>query len=239
MTMAPRRRFIPGVSHHIRHRGNNRCDVFTDDNDRLQFLALLGKCARQRGVAIHGYVLMTTHMHAVLTGSDAESVPRMMQSLGRSYVRYFNEKHRRTGTLWEGRYWAGLIHDERYWLTCLRYVEMNPVAARMVSSPEAYPWSSYHAHAGGRSDALLTLHPLYLQLGSDAASRSANWAAICGQPIAETDLAEIRTATRRGTSVGRSDRADQSDGHGRRSDRDGTLNRDSEQCNEGHVRASS
>jgi putative transposase len=125
-----------------------------------------------------------------------------MQSLGRSYVRYFNERHHRTGTPWEGRYWASLIADERYWLTCLRYVEMNPVAARMVSCPDAYPWSSYQAHALGRSDPLLTTHPLFLQLGADAASRGAAWSSICGQPISEADLAEIRMATKRGKAIG-------------------------------------
>lgn len=104
---------------------------------------------------------MTTHVHAIVTGQEPESLSRMMQSLGRSYVRYFNKRYHRTGTLWEGRYWASLIADERYWLTCLRYVEMNPVAARMVSSPDAYPWSSYQAHAFGRSDRLLTAHPLF------------------------------------------------------------------------------
>jgi putative transposase len=200
--MAPRRLFVPGLSHHIRHRGNNRCDVFKDDDDRRHFLELFDKSARERGVAVNGYVLMTTHIHAVVTGYEADSVPGMMQSLGRCYVRYFNARHHRTGTLWEGRYWAGLIGDERHWLTCLRYVEMNPVAARMVSCPEAYPWSSYPAHALGRSDTLLTPHPLFLELGADAASRSANWSSICGRPISEADLAAIRRATRRGTVLG-------------------------------------
>jgi putative transposase len=114
---------------------------------------------------------MTTHIHAVVTGRQPDSLPRMMQSLGRTYVRYFNDRHHRTGTLWEGRYWASLIADERYCLTCLRYVEMNPVAARMVPCPDVYPWSSYHAHALGRSDTLLTGHPLFLQLGTDSTGR--------------------------------------------------------------------
>jgi putative transposase len=203
--MAAPRLFVPGLSHHVRHRGNNRCDIFRDDRDRRRFLALFTQCAQQREVDVHGYVLMTTHIHAVVTGHKPDSLPRMMQSLGRQYVRYFNKRHRRTGTLWEGRYWASLIADEHYWLACLRYVEMNPVAARIVSSPDSYPWSSYQAHALGRSDALLTPHPLFQRLGTDAASRGEAWASICGQPISEPELGEIRRATRRGTPIGRSE----------------------------------
>jgi putative transposase len=200
--MASRRLFVPGLSHHVRHRGNNRCDVFKDDDDRRHYLELFDKAARERRVAVHGFVLMSNHVHAVVTASEPDSLPTMMQSLGRSYVRYFNDRHHRTGTLWEGRYWAGLIGDERHWLLCLRYVEMNPVAARMVSCPDAYPWSSYHAHAHGQSNALLTSHPLFLELGPDAAARGATWSLICNRPISNADLAAIRRATRRGTVLG-------------------------------------
>jgi len=203
--MATRRQFVPGLSHHVTHRGNNRCDVFRDDRDRRKYLDLLGKASRERGVALHGYVLMTTHVHTLVTASAADSLPRTMQSVGRSYVRYFNDRYHRTGTLWEGRYWAGLIPDERRWLTCLRYIEMNPVAARMVAAPDAYRWTSYQLHACGVDEGLLTAHPLYLQLGSDGPSRRSHWSVLCGQPIPEADLAEIRTATRRGTVIGFAD----------------------------------
>jgi putative transposase len=200
--MAPRRQFVPGLSHHVTHRGNNRGDVFRDDCDRRKYLDLLGKASRERGVALHGYTLMTTHVHVLVTAQEENSLPRMMQSLGRSYVRYFNARHHRSGTLWEGRYWAGLIPDHQRWFTCLRYIEMNPVAARMVAAPDAYPWTSYQLHGCGVADDLLTLHPFYLQLGNDAASRRARWSVLCGQPIPDADLSEIRTATRKGTVIG-------------------------------------
>jgi len=194
--------FEPGFSHHVRHRGNNRTAVFRDDADRHRFLGLLRRSALVTQVAVHGYALMNTHVHLLVTANNADSLPRLMQTLGRCYVRYFNYRHRRTGTLWEGRYWASLVTSERYWFTCLRYIEMNPVAARMVPSPAAYSWSSYHANALGRSDALLTPHPLYLQLGADAPSRAENWLAMCGQPISEADRARIRAAIRLGTALG-------------------------------------
>lgn len=197
--MGQRRIFDPGFSHHVRHRGNNSTDIFRDDEDRHRFLALLRKISPARQIAVHAYVLMTTHFHLLVTGSEVDSLPRLMQALGRCYVRYFNYRHRRTGTLWEGRYWASLVTSQRHWFNCLRYIEMNPVAARMVASPAAHPWSSYHATALGRPDMLLTPHPLYLELGSDSASRAANWSALCGQPISEADRARIRAAIRRGT----------------------------------------
>jgi len=200
--MSKPRLFVPGFSHHVRHRGNNRSDIFRDDRDRNHFLYLLRRSAPKKNVEVHGYVLMTTHFHLLATGLHRESLPRFMQSVGRSYVRYFNDRHERSGTLWEGRYWASLVLDERYWLTCLRYIERNPLAAGMVRAAGAHPWSSYSANALGRPDPLLTPHRLYLQLGTDASSRAANWAALCGETISEGDRARIRTAIRRGTSLG-------------------------------------
>jgi putative transposase len=111
--MASRRLFIPGLSHHVWHRGNNRTDVFLDDGDRVMFLLLLGRAAQRSEVQIHGYVLMDNHYHALVTASDEEALPRAMQRVGREYVRYFNHRHERSGTLWEGRYRASLILDER------------------------------------------------------------------------------------------------------------------------------
>jgi putative transposase len=197
--MSRPRLFDQGFSHHVRHRGNNGTDIFRDDQDRQRFLALLQKAAPVKHVAVHGYALMTTHFHLLVTGAEPDCLPRLMQSLGRTYVRYFNCRHRRTGTLWEGRYWASLIVSERYWFNCLKYIEMNPVAARMVASPAGHSWSSYHANALGFPSKLLTPHPLYLQLGSDVASRAARWAGLCGQPISEADGLRIRAATRLGT----------------------------------------
>ena len=200
--MASRRLFVPGLSHHVRHRGNNGTHVFRDDDDREQYLALFAESASKYEVDVYCYCLMTTHTHAVVEAHEPDALPRMMQSLGRSYVRYFNHRHHRSGTLWEGRYRAGLIATDYHWLNCLRYVEMNPVAARMVSSPEAYRWSSYRAHANGDGNALLAPHPLFMQLAPDPASRGARWASICNEPLSEVDLAEIRTATRRGLRLG-------------------------------------
>jgi putative transposase len=199
--MAPRRLFVDGLSHHVRHRGNNRCTIFHDDGDRIVFLAMLGRVCAPRGVQVHGYGLMDNHFHLQVTGRDEESLPWMMQALGRRYVRYFNRRYERTGTLFEGRYWASLILDERYWLTCMRYIERNPVAAHMVETPGEYPWTSYRHHALGHPNMLLSSHPLLDALGATAPQRRVTWSSLCGEPLNPVDLALIRESIRSGAPL--------------------------------------
>jgi putative transposase len=200
--MARPRLFIDGLSHHVTHRGNNRCDVFRDRADREMFLSYLRASSVKYRVTVHGFVLMTTHIHAQVTASDPDGLPRMMQSLGRRYVRYFNDRYHRTGTLWEGRYDASLILDERYWYRCLRYIERNPVRAGIVAVPGDYEWSSYRANALGTNDPLLTPHPLYVALGTDAQTRATAWAAVCQEAPSEGEVMEIRSVTYRGGFLG-------------------------------------
>jgi putative transposase len=121
-----------------------------------------------------------------------------MQSLGRRYVRYFNDRYNRTGTLWEGRFRTALITDERYWLTCMRYVEMNPVRAGLAGSAEAYPWSSYRTHAFGVTDPLLAPHAVYDALASTADRRQEAWRHMCGPPVQCDQLETLRKAIAKG-----------------------------------------
>jgi putative transposase len=195
------RLFVPGLSHHVRHRGNNRCDVFLDAEDRTTFLSIMGKAAREHDVAIHGYTLMTTHYHAQVTASDEDALPGMMQRLG-DYVRHFNTRHRRTGTLWECRYRASLILDEAHWFNCLRYIEANPVRAGMLTTAADYPWSSYRCNALGFDDPLITPHPLYTELGRSVDERVARWREMCGEPLTERQLAHIRASVQRNKALG-------------------------------------
>src|ERR1019366_3078438 len=141
--------FVPDVSLHVIQRGNNRGSIFGDAADHEVFLSFLKTASARYGVAVHGYALMTNHYHLVVTPQDDRALPRTMKELGGRYVNHFNRKHQRIGTLWNGRYRAILIMDETYWLTCLRYVEQNPVRAQMVRTPELYPWSSHRVHALG------------------------------------------------------------------------------------------
>ena len=165
------RLFLPGQPIHAIQRGNNREPIFSAEEDYRYYLECLGKAAGEQGLAIHAYVLMTNHVHLLVTPDSEDSLSKAMQSVGRRYVQYFNHTYQRTGTLWEGRYKSTLIQSSRYLLTCMRYIELNPVRADMVGHPADYPWSSYCANAQGEENALLTPHALYRRLGPTPVAR--------------------------------------------------------------------
>jgi putative transposase len=140
---------VAAYPHHIIQRGNNRQLIVLDDADRQFLLALWQAQAQACQVAVHAYVLMGNHFHLLATPETAQGVPRIMQAVGRSYVRYFNNRHGRSGTLWEGRYRSTLIETERYLLACMAYIDLNPVRAGMVAEPAEYRWSGYGEAVGG------------------------------------------------------------------------------------------
>ena len=152
---------LDGVPLHIVQRGHNRQRCFFSDADYHCYLRWLGEALEQCDCSLHAYVLMSNHVHLLLTPRRAELVPKLVISLGRRYVQHINRRYGRTGTLWDSRYKSSLVHADAYLLACLRYIELNPVRAGMVEGPEHYRWTSYHANAMGRPDAMLTTHPLY------------------------------------------------------------------------------
>lgn len=165
--MARRRRYGPkSVSQHVIQRGNNRQMCFVSDSDYMAYIHWLKQYSAKFSVAIHAWVLMTNHVHLLCTPlADNNGVSHMMQSLGRQYVRFFNEKYKRTGTLWEGRFKSSLVHAPTYLLTLYQYIELNPVRANMVKDPSDYKWSSYQINALGKKSELCHPHDLYNQLG--------------------------------------------------------------------------
>ena len=178
----PPRAFLPGVPQHLIQRGNNRTAIFLADEDYRFYLDSLHAVSLRYDVAIHAYVLMTNHVHLLATPAYRDSLARLMQALGRRYVRFFNAKYQRTGTLWEGRFRACLIDSDRYVLGCYRYIELNSVRAKMVGRPSDYRWSSYRVHADGDSSRLITKHPPYLALGATDDERQAALCVVC--PVA-------------------------------------------------------
>src|SRR6476661_53464 len=152
---------LPGYPHHIVQRGNNRQPIFTSVADYERLLALLEEQSKRFKVAVHAYVLMSNHFHLLATPETAEGIPQMMQAVGRSYVRYFNDRHGRSGTLWEGRYRSTLIQAERYLLACMVYMDLNPVRAGIAASASDYPWSSHRHYTGAAQDRIVTPHPLF------------------------------------------------------------------------------
>lgn len=196
------RYFLAGQALHLIQRGNNRQAVFHSEDDYLHYCAWLKDAAAKYGCAVHAYVLMSNHVHLLVTPEDAQSVPRTMQLLGRRYVRYVNSAYRRTGTLWEGRYRAAPIDSDAYFFTCCRYIELNPVRARMVAHPRAYRWSSYRAHAHGADDPLLARHPLFRRLGRSIAEQQASYRALFKEPLEKGFIEALRAATNGGWALG-------------------------------------
>ena len=162
---------VPGQALHIVQRGNNRQAIFFAEDDYRFYLEALGQSARKTECQIHVYVLMTNHVHLLMTPQSKEGPSRLMQSVGRSYVRYVNATYGRSGTLWEGRFKSALVDSEECFLVCSRYVELNPVRAGMVERPGDYHWSSYRANALGFMDALISPHLLYRALGASLDER--------------------------------------------------------------------
>ncbi|MFN2338941.1 MAG: transposase, partial [Gammaproteobacteria bacterium] len=193
--MARKPRFnLPGVPQHVIQRGNNREPCFFAEEDYRYYLEHLGKAAGKAECAIHAYVLMTNHVHLLVTPMREWAVSDMMQSLGRCYVRYVNRVYRRTGSLWEGRYKASLVDTEQYLLACYRYIELNPVRAGMTGAASEYRWSSYRATALGEEDPLLVPHEEYLRLGRDEAARRYAYRELFRHHMEDAALHEIREA---------------------------------------------
>jgi putative transposase len=194
-----------GYPQHVVQRGHNREACFFADEDYHFYLHWLKEGARKYGCAIHAYVLMTNHVHLLMTPERPDSLPRLMQSLNRRYAQYVNRIYRRSGSIWEGRYKSSLIQAEEYLLICYRYIELNPVRADMVNDPGEYRWSSYRWHGLGQADEadeLVTDHPLYLGMATSDEERRAVYRKLFRSQLDEEALDEIRKVTNRGLPLG-------------------------------------
>jgi len=196
---------VPGYPHHVIQRGNNRQAIFLADADRLRMLELLEDHARQHEVAVHAYVLMDNHFHLLLTPQTGEGLSRLMQAVGRRYVRYFNDSHGRSGTLWEGRYKSTLIEAERHLLACMAYIDLNPVRAGLVTAARDYPWSSHGHYAGLRVDRMVTPHPLYWALGNTPFAREAAYAKLVQEGLSQQQQLALSESALRGWVLGSPD----------------------------------
>ena len=195
------RYIVPGQPQHVIQRGNNRQAIFYAKQDYHYYLEKLLLAANKHDCHIHAYVLMTNHVHLLVSPLKTDGLSKMMQMLGRYYVQYFNRNYHRTGTLWEGRYKATLINTDEYLFTCMRYIEQNPVRAGMVHDAAEYQWSSYQCNALGVHNALLHPHYEYEQLGSTLEERQRNYQALFTL-VEKKALHDIRESTNRGWVLG-------------------------------------
>lgn len=193
---------LPGVPLHLIQRGNNRQACFYADTDYRNYLDWLSNYAEDCGCDVHAYVLMTNHVHLLLTPKTRSAAGDLMKLLGQRYVQYVNRTYRRSGSLWEGRYRSCLTQEDDYLLGCYRYIELNPVRAGIVGHPAEYPWSSYRANAQGESSGLLRPHPLYMALANDSETRRASYRELFRHQLDAGLVDEIRAATNGNYALG-------------------------------------
>jgi len=186
---------VPGIPWHIMQRGNNRSACFFADDDYQFYLAILKELAKKFACDIHAYVLMTNHVHLLITPKKGDSAALLMKNLGQRYVQYINRTYKRSGTLWEGRFRSCLTQSEDYVLACYRYIELNPVRADMVKHPRQYKWSSYCANAEGRKNEILTPHDQYLRIARGDADRRKGYRALFNAHVDQNVDDQIREAT--------------------------------------------
>ncbi len=184
---------VPGIPVHVIQRGGSRCAIIADDDDRHHHRHLLGKACNKHGVAVQAFVLMDNHVHLLLSAPQPGALSRAMHLTGQYLAQAFNARHGRTGTLWQGRFKSHLVESERYLLTVLRCIELDPLRAATVATPEAHRWSSAHTHLGSAHDPLITPHRCYLALGAHRAERAAAYRQWLCAGIDDATLVAIRT----------------------------------------------
>lgn len=194
--------FLSHAPNHVVQRGRNRDAVFFESTDYYFYLDKLREALDKYQVCLHAYVLMTNHVHLLMSSINETGISQVMQYVGRYYVPYINHKYGYSGSLWEGRFKSSLVDSEAYLLACMRYIELNPVRAGMVDAPANYLHSSYHANALGCQDALITPHAEFLKLSDDAVTRQAFYAELCQQPLSNEVMTELKSGYRSGTPVG-------------------------------------
>ena len=201
--MPRRARLVPEhLPLHLIQRGNNRQTCFHRDADYIAYLSWLDEYARTSGCAVHAYVLMSNHVHILASFTAVEGPALLMKGLSQQYSQYFNWWYGRSGTVWEGRYRSSPVPDENYFLTCQRYIELNPVRAGMASTPEEYRWSSYRGNVGMRSDSLITAHQCYRSLGPTEPQQQAAYRTLFDDQLNPVVVEEIRRAAKTSAALG-------------------------------------
>lgn len=196
---------LPDMPHHVLHRGNNRQTVFVDDEDFQHFSELLRQLAQTHLVAVHAFVLMPNHFHLLITPQTEQGLPLLMQALGRAYVRYFNARHGRSGTLWEGRYRSTVVEPAAPLLQCIIYIDAKPQREGLVTKAEDYPWSSCSHHLGARPMPWLRDPAAFWALGNTPFAREASYAEMLAYGLSQRESAALADAVQGGWAMGSED----------------------------------
>lgn len=193
---------LSGIPHHVIQRGNNRQVCFYSADDYLRYLEWLEECARETSCKIHAYVLMTNHVHLLVTPENEWGLAQLMKGLGQRYVQYINRTYDRSGTLWEGRFRSCIAGEANYILACHRYIELNPVRAHIVEHPAEYYWSSYRANGQGEDNEILTPHSVYQALASNEYDRRERYRTLFYDQLDSRLIDDIRGATNSNHALG-------------------------------------
>ena len=193
---------VAGIPHHIIQRGNNKQACFYTENDYLAYLSWLRDYSILCECQVHAYVLMTNHVHLLVTPTEAGQLGLMMKRLGQRYVQYINRTYQRSGTLWEGRFKSCITSEASYILSCYRYIELNPVRACMVNHPAHYPWTSYRINAKGEYSCLVRPQQVYKSLGGNSQRRQVAYRGLFQSEMNSDSLDQIRKATNGNFALG-------------------------------------
>lgn len=199
---------LAGHLHHVLQRGNNRQCICIDTEDFQALLTAIHEAAKRFAVAVHAYVLLPDHFHLLVTPQEDRSLPLMMQALGRQYVRYFNDRHGRTGTLWDGRFKSTLLQPERHGLAALAFIDLHPGRAGLVPNAQLYPWSSHGHYSGARVDKTITPLPDYWRLGNTPFAREAAYTRLVQEGINSVQIGQLTDSVTRGWALGEPDFVD-------------------------------
>ena len=193
---------VPGYPQHLVVRGNNRAPLFGNDADRLLYLRFMEDALARSGPDLHAFVLMSNHVHLLATGHHPGELSAFMHHLGSKFARLMNQRWGRTGTLFEGRFRSIMVETDSYLVTCMRYIDLNPVRAGLVRHPADYPWSSFRRNAGLAPLDPLVANPAYLGLGETTESRGRSYRELCESGLAAHEVACIRESVRKSRALG-------------------------------------
>jgi putative transposase len=191
-----------GLLYHALNRGNNRAAVFHTPNDYDTFVRALAQTQQRYPFALYGYCLMTNHFHLLLAPLPGQSISRILQSLTVAHTWHYHRSHQTLGHVWQGRFKSPVVQDDDHALVVLRYIEANPLRARMVADLAEYRWSSYGVHGLGRADALVSPLPGWDVLGRDESARQAYWRGLVHTPLTVGELGEVRRSVVSGRPYG-------------------------------------
>jgi putative transposase len=195
----------PGLPLHIVHRGHNGEACFRTERDFERYLEVLEEASALYHCLVHAFVLMTNHVHLLVTPQEALSASLMMKKVAQKHAQVLNRREERVGSFWSDRFYSSVIQTDRYLLACHRYIELNPVRAGMVASPRYYVWSSYRHNAEGVACPILTPHSLYSELGHSAEARQRAYRSLFSETVDEAMLEQFRVATKSSRAVGDED----------------------------------